>query len=269
MRNAMMTHFGDFDTTDTTNPEDQAIHASIAEKLKPITRNETSLIINELDPKTRETTGKQSAKQESPLQPLSPQNQPQATTATFAGNSPLPENEKPLIINELDAKTPETTGNKPENLETLLEGLRKAFLQIHPQQSHDELYPNTTSNTAPLPENETPLIINDLSSKTPETTGNEAGTQPLRLSLRSPALSRSENSTNVSNNASEIDPQYAGYPTSSTPPDPTVPYTYYSAKMLITKYPDGRIRYDYGGGRPAVTIKKGGPAILERRVFYI
>jgi hypothetical protein len=39
--------------------------------------------------------------------------------------------------------------------------------------------------------------------------------------------------------------------------------------MLLTNYPDGRIRYDYGGGRPAITITKGGPAILERRVFYI
>ncbi len=190
MRNAMMTHFGDFDTTENNSSDEQTIHASIAEKLKPILQNETPLIINDLSTKTPENIGNKPAKPESPLQPLSiptthptaPQNHHATTTATFAGNAPLPANEIPLIINDLNPKTPENTGNKPEN---------------------------------------------------------------------------------------PIDPQFAGYPTSSTPPDPTVPYTYYSAKMLITKYPDGRIRYDYGGGRPAVTITKGGPAILERRVFYI
>jgi hypothetical protein len=87
------------------------------------------------------------------------------------------------------------------------------------------------------------LIINDLHPKTQETTGNIPETH--------------------------IDPLFAGYPRSSTPPDPSVPYTYFNGKMLLTKYPDGSIRYDYGGGRPAITIKKGGPAILERRVFYI
>jgi hypothetical protein len=68
MRNAMMSHFGDFDTTNTSNPEDQAIHASIVEKIKPILENETSLIINELDQKTWETTGNKPEKPESPTQ---------------------------------------------------------------------------------------------------------------------------------------------------------------------------------------------------------
>jgi hypothetical protein len=127
-----------------------------------------------------------------------------------------------------------------------LQGLRKAFLQYHPISPDNEINPNTTSNAAPLPENETPLIINELSTQTPETTGNKSAIPETT-----------------------IDPQFVGYPTSSTPPDPSVPYTYFNGKMLLTKYPDGRIRYDYGGGRPAITITKGGPAILERRVFYI
>ena len=190
VRNAVMAHFGDIFNTENLPPEEQAIHASIAEKLKPVFENEKPLIINDLSTKTQETTGNKPAKPESRLQPPTtlntqptlPHNQHQATGATFADNTPLPENETPLIINDLHTKTPENTGNKP---------------------------------------------------------------------------------------ATPIDPQFASYPTSSTPPDPSVPYTYFNGKMLLTKYPDGRIRYDYGGGRPAITIKKGGPAILERRVFYI
>jgi hypothetical protein len=276
IRNTLMAHFGDFSNTENMPPEEQAIHASIAEKLKPVFENRKPLIVNDLSAKTHETNlseavafsegyGNKPAKPVSPLQPLTPQNHRQATTTTFAGNTILPENQKSLITNDLNPKTPENNlsvaialsegyGNEPfsshssvakatENLETLLQGLRKAFLQIHPQQPNDERYPNTTSNAAPLPENEKPLIINDLSAKTPETTGNKPATP--------------------------IDPLFVGYPTSSTPPDPTVPYTYFNGKMLLTKYPDGRIRYDYGGGRPAITITKGGPAILERRVFYI
>ncbi len=190
IRNTLMAHFGDMFNTENLPPEEQAIHASIAEKLKPVFENEKPLIINDLSSKTHETTGNKPAKPESPQQPLTTQkpqptatqNHPQAPTATFAGKTTLPENETPLIINDLSIKTHETTGNKP---------------------------------------------------------------------------------------ATPIDPLFVGYPTSSTPPDPTVPYTYFNGKMLLTKYPDGRIRYDYGGGRPAITIKKGGPAILERRVFYI
>jgi hypothetical protein len=59
----------------------------------------------------------------------------------------------------------------------MLEGLRKAFLQYHPLCPDDVLDPNATSNTATLPENETPLIINDLDTKTPENTGNKPATQ--------------------------------------------------------------------------------------------
>ncbi len=80
MRNAMMSHFGDFDTTENTNPDEQAIHASIVEKIRPILENETPLIINELDPKTQETTGNESAKPETFLEGLRKaflQNQPQ------------------------------------------------------------------------------------------------------------------------------------------------------------------------------------------------
>jgi hypothetical protein len=66
MRNAMMAHFGYFDNPDTTNSEDQAIHASIVEKIKPILKNQTPLIINDLDPKTHETTGNKPAKPETP-----------------------------------------------------------------------------------------------------------------------------------------------------------------------------------------------------------
>jgi hypothetical protein len=190
IRNTLMAHFGDSGNTENMSPEEQAIHASIAEKLKPVFENRKPLIVNDLSAKTPVTTGNKPANPVSPLHPptpqipqaTTPQNQPQATTTTFAGNTSLPENEKPLIINDLYTKTHETTGNKP---------------------------------------------------------------------------------------ATPIDPLFVGYPTSSTPPDPTVPYTYYNGKMLLTKYPDGRIRYDYGGGRPAITITKGGPAILERRVFYI
>jgi hypothetical protein len=262
IRNTLMAHFGDSGNTENMSPEEQAIHAAIAEKLKPVFENKKPLIVNDLSSKTHETTGNKPAKPVSHLQPptppipqaTTPQNQPKATTSTFAGNTSLPENETPLIINDLHPKTTENTGNEPfsshssvakatENLETLLQGLRKAFLQYHPLQPNNEINPNTTSNAAPLPENEIPLIINDLNPKTPENTGNEPATP--------------------------IDPQFAGYPTSSTPPDPTVPYTYFNGKMLLTNYPDGRIRYDYGGGRPAITITKGGPAILERRVFYI
>ena len=115
-----MAHFGEFGNTENMTPEEQAIHASIAEKLKPVF-----------------------------------------------------ENQKPLKINDLSAKTHETTGNEQENLETMLDGLRKAFLQNHHQHPDNVLHPNTTSNTAPLPENEKPLIINELDVKTPESTGNK------------------------------------------------------------------------------------------------
>jgi hypothetical protein len=180
----------------------------------------------------------------------------QATYASIAQKlKPILQNETPLIINDLAAKTHETTGNKPAKPESPLQATTHLNTKFNIPNPESDIQPETTSKTAPIPENETPLIINELNPKTHETTGNEPATQP-----RSRSLPPSQN---------PVDPQYAGYPTSSTPPDPTVPYTYYSAKMLITKYPDGRIRYDYGGGRPAITIKKGGPAILERRVFYI
>jgi transposase-like protein len=120
IRNALMAHFGDFGNTENMTPEEQAIHASIAEKLKPVF-----------------------------------------------------ENQKPLKINDLSAKTHETTGNESENLETMLDGLRKAFLQNHHQHPDNVLDPNTTRNTAPLPENEKPLIINELDVKIPESTGNK------------------------------------------------------------------------------------------------
>jgi hypothetical protein len=194
------------------SPEEQAIHASIVEKLKPVFENKKPLTVNDLSAKT-------------------PENNLSVAIALSEGYGNEPFSSHSSVAKDT------------ENLETLLEGLRKAFLQYHPLQSDNEINPNPTSNAAPLPENETPLIINDLSSKTPETTGNKPATP--------------------------IDPLFVGYPTSSTPPDPTVPYTYFNGKMLLTKYPDGRIRYDYGGGRPAITITKGGPAILERRVFYI
>jgi hypothetical protein len=196
-----MAHFGDSGNTENMSPEEQAIHAAIAEKLKPVFENKKPLIVNDLSAKTPVTTGNNPAKPVSHLQPptppipqaTTPQNQPKATTSTSAGNTSLPENETPLIINDLNPKTTEN------NLSVAV-----AFSEGY-------------------------------------------GNKP----------------------ATPIDPLFAGYPTSSTPPDPTVPYTYFNGKMLLTKYPDGRIRYDYGGGRPAITITKGGPAILERRVFYI
>ncbi len=216
--------------------------------------------------------------------------------------------------NDSTPKTQETTSNEPfsshssaakatDNLESMLTRIRKAFLQNHPvHPDYDE--PKNNSKTASIPENETTLIINDLSAKTHENTGNKAAiqenlmftTQPIKTksNITTPFLenqpeptdntdSLPENETSLiindlgaktheaTGNKPEkpIDPLFVGYPTSSTPPDPTVPYTYFNGKMLLTKYPDGSIRYDYGGGRPAVTIKKGGPAILERRVFYI
>jgi hypothetical protein len=199
IRNTLMAHFGDFSNTENMTPEEQAIHASIAEKLKPVFENKEPLKINDLSTKTHENTGNKPAKPESTPQPLSPKNQPQATTTTFAGNTPLPENETPLITNDLHTKTHENNlsvaialsegkGNEPfsshssvtkatENLETLLEGLRKAFLQYHPLSPDDVLDPSATSNTATLPENETPLIINDLDTKTPKNTGKKPATQ--------------------------------------------------------------------------------------------
>jgi hypothetical protein len=277
IRNTLMAHFGDSGNTENMSPEEQAIHASIAEKLKPVFENQKPLIVNDLSAKTPETTGKKPEKPVSPLQPpipqfpqaTTPQNQPQATSTTFAGKTSLPENEKPLKINDLSTKTPETTGNKPANPVSHLQPLSTPNTPPTAPQNQPQATSTTFACKTSLPENEKPLIINDLFTKTHETTGNKAGTQPLRLSLRSPSLSRTETPTDLSNNAPEIDPLFVGYPTSSTPPDPTIPYTYYNGKMLLTKYPDGRIRYDYGGGRPAITITKGGPAILERRVFYI
>jgi transposase-like protein len=193
IRNTLMAHFGDFGNTENMPPEEQAIHASIAEKLKPVFENKKPLTVNDLSAKTPETTGNKPAKPESPLQPLTPQNQPQATTAAFVGRSPLPENEKPLNINDLHTQTLETTGNEPENLETMLEGLRKAFLQYHPLQSDNVLDPNTTSNTATLPENETPLIINDLDTKTLENTGNKpAKPQTQKNTTSTPSLPLSD-----------------------------------------------------------------------------
>jgi hypothetical protein len=207
IRNTLMAHFGDFGNTENMTPEEQAIHASIAEKLKPVFENNKPLKINDLSAKTPETTGNKPAKLTSSLQasttpntqPTAPHNQHPTTTAPFATNASLPQNEMPLITNDLDTKTHENNlsvaialsegyGKKPfsshssvakatENLETMLEGLRKAFLQYHPLCPDDVLDPNATSNTATLPENETPLIINDLDTKTPENTGNKPATQ--------------------------------------------------------------------------------------------
>jgi hypothetical protein len=62
----------------------------------------------------RQQTGKTRKPPAPPnTQPTTPENHPQATTAVFANNTPLPENETPLIINHLHPKTHETTGNKP------------------------------------------------------------------------------------------------------------------------------------------------------------
>ncbi len=77
VRNAVMAHFGDIFNTENLPPEEQAIHASIAEKLKPVFENEKPLIINDLAPKTHEITGNKPAKPESPLQPsATPNTQP-------------------------------------------------------------------------------------------------------------------------------------------------------------------------------------------------
>jgi hypothetical protein len=84
----------------------------------------------------------------------------------------------------------------------MLQGLRKAFLQNHPLQSNNEINPNTTSNAAPLPENEIPLIINDLNPKTPEN----------NLSV---AVAFSEGYGNKP--ATPIDPLFAGYPLPALP----------------------------------------------------
>jgi hypothetical protein len=211
IRNTLMAHFGDSGNTENMSPEEQAIHAAIAEKLKPVFENKKPLIINDLSAKTPEITGKNPANPVSPLQSLTPQNQPQAATAGFVGRSPLPENENPLITNDLHTKTPENNlsvaialsegyCNEPfsshssvakatESLETMLQGLRKAFLQNYPLQPDNVSDPNTT----PLPENETPLIINDLDSKTPETTGNKpAKPQTQENTTSTPSLPLSD-----------------------------------------------------------------------------
>ncbi len=127
-------------------------------------------------------------------------NMPPEQQKTYAELSqilkPVMESRLPLIVNDLAPKTHETTGNEPENLETMLTRIRKAFLQNHPvHPDYDK--PKTTSKTASIPENETSLIINDLSAKTHENTGNEPEIQPVRLSPQSSSLSRSENPSDM------------------------------------------------------------------------
>ncbi len=98
-------------------------------------------------------------------------------------------------------KTQETTSNEPDNLESMLTRIRKAFLQNHPvHPDYDK--PKTTSKTASILENETALIINDLGAKTHETTGNEPEIQPLRLSPHYRTLPHSENPSDMPNTAS-------------------------------------------------------------------
>jgi hypothetical protein len=61
IRNTFMAHFGDSGNTENMTPEEQAIHAAIAEKLKPVFENKKPLIINDLSAKTPEITGKNPA----------------------------------------------------------------------------------------------------------------------------------------------------------------------------------------------------------------
>ncbi len=241
-------------------PEQQKTYAELSQILKPVMDSRLPKT-NDPTRKEQEATSNQPDNLESMLtrirkaflqnHPLQPDYEKPKTTSNKAS---LPENETSLIINDLSAKTHENTGNKAAIYENLMHTPQPINTKSNITTPYPVNQPETTSKTAPLTENETSLIINDLGVKTHEN----------NLSV---AVAFSEGYGNEP--AKPIDPLFVGYPTSSTPPDPTVPYTYYNGRMLLTKYPDGSIRYDYGGGRPAVTIKKGGPAILERRVFYI
>ncbi len=224
-------------------PEQQKTYAELSQILKPVMESRIPLIVNDLAPKTHATTGNDAGIQPLRLSPRSRTLPRSENPSELPITDPIPENETSLIINDLSAKTHENTGNKSAIQESPRYTPQPINTKSNTTTPFLESQPEKPNNTDSLPENETSLIINDLDPKPHEATGNESETS--------------------------IDPLFVGYPTSSTPPDPTVPYTYYNGKMLLTKYPDGSIRYDYGGGRPAVTIKKGGPAILERRVFYI
>eukprot|EP01041_Mallomonas_annulata_P016797 gene16797-34899_t len=63
IRNTLMAHFGDMFNTENMPPEEQAIHAAIAEKLKPVFENKKPLKINNLSAKTHENTGNKPANQ--------------------------------------------------------------------------------------------------------------------------------------------------------------------------------------------------------------
>ena len=101
IRNTLMAHFCDFGNTENMHPEEQAIHASIAEKLKPVFENETPLIINDLSAKTPETTGNEAGIQPLRLSLRSPSLSRSENLSELPDTAPIPENETPLIMNDL------------------------------------------------------------------------------------------------------------------------------------------------------------------------
>ena len=102
----------------------------------------------------------------------------------------------------MESRLPKTNAPTPKTKETTSNeaGIQPLRLSHSSRSLPRSENPSELPNTASIPENETSLIINDLSAKTHETTGNEAGIQPLRLSHSSRSLPRSENPSDLPNN---------------------------------------------------------------------
>ncbi len=102
----------------------------------------------------------------------------------------------------MESRLPKTNAPTPKTKETTSNeaGIQPLRLSHSSRSLPRSENPSELPNTASIPENETSLIINDLSAKTHETTGNEAGIQPLRLSHSSRSLPRSENPSDLPKN---------------------------------------------------------------------
>jgi hypothetical protein len=100
-----MAHFGESGNTENMSPEEQAIHASIAEKLKPVFENKKPLTVYDLSAKTPETTGNEAGIQPLRLSLRSHSLSRSENPSELPENSPLPENETPLITMQRPEKS--------------------------------------------------------------------------------------------------------------------------------------------------------------------